>query len=659
MQTDTNVSLASTWSGIPPNCALTPSWYRWSLGPGGAEGMLGATNRSTVTFSAVASASGATSVIVRSSAVLRCPGTSIAVESEATAIVDVASPLAVRGLTVAPNPVLPGTTVTLRGEIVGGDAPYRLSITWGVGRAAETNVSSAGGFSATGTYRTNGSFGVGVTAEDAAGLRTEATVPERVNVSDGFVAAVEPSAAVAEVGVPVTFSVRLLDAPRNLSTVFGCADSASLSVVNGSGPTYACAFDRSGPAYVSFEAVGARPPFPIAYASLEEPVVPPPSVVIDPSPIGEVGSVAYATIDVVGGVPPIALSWSLVGTGTNGSRVVPVDGPALLPLSASRSGSFELTVVAEDALGQESGPASASVTFVAGLHVDAGAVAVDGAHAVRLNVSADAYGGAPPYLWTVVGSSGARNGSAPSGSLAGPGTFGWNATYRSAALLAIEVVVVDADGLEESTNLSVAPVAPLVAAATVRPLGPRTMRISLTVEGGLGPYTYRWDDGVGDFGNGTVPANGSAGFAAHVGAAGPVTFTVAVTDGLGDVAVATANATVASTATSAPATVVPVLVAVAGVVGAGALGAVGLRRRKRTRSRDVGAPPDPVAVLREVIEPSDGVDRAVVEMLAEERGLAPSVVHATLERLKENGTVRAGPGFDGEEVLAWVDPPLT
>jgi hypothetical protein len=657
METGSNVTLASTWNGVPPNCVLTPSWYRWSIAPGGADGTLGSTNGSTVTFSAETGASGTTGVVVRSSAVLRCPGSSTAVEAAATANVAVASPLTLRDLSVAPDPIVPGSTVTLDGEIVGGDPPYRLRTNWGDGNTTTLNVSAAGAFAATRAYRANGSFSVEVTGEDAAGLRAQAAVPERVNVSDGFVAAVEPSVAVAEVGVPVTFSVGLLDAPGNLSTLFGCADSSSLTVVNGSGPTYVCAFGRAGPSYVSFEGVGARPPFPVAYASLEEPVVPPPSVVIGPAPPGEVGSVAYAPIVVGGGVPPISVAWSLVGTGANGSMAVPVDGPALLPLSAAGAGSFELTVVAEDALHQTSRPASAPVTFAPRLQVDAGAVAVDGAHAVRLNVSADAYGGAPPYVWTVVTSPGARNGSSPSGGLSGPGTFGWNGTYRTAGVLAIDVVVVDAAGTAVSTNLSAPSVAPLRASATLRPLGPRTVRLALAVVGGLGPYVYRWDDSLGDFGNGSVPANGSVAFTAGVAGGGPVTFTVTVTDGLGDVAVAVANATSSGGPTPPPSTFLPEVVAVVGVLGAGAAGAVALRRRERSRSLAAAPPLDPVTVLREVIEPSDGVDRAMVEMLAEERGLEPPVVRATLERLKEDGTVRAGRGFDGEEVLAWVGPP--
>jgi len=90
---------------------------------------------------------------------------------------------------------------------------------------------------------------------------------------------------------------------------------------------------------------------------------------------------------------------------------------------------------------------------------------------------------------------------------------------------------------------------------------------------------------------------------------------------------------------------------VAALLAAGATVAVLLRRRPSVTALPS---PDPVAVLREVIEPSDGVDRGLVEMLAEERGVPSEVVRSTLERLKADGTVRSGRGSDGEEVLAWT-----
>lgn len=62
---------------------------------------------------------------------------------------------------------------------------------------------------------------------------------------------------------------------------------------------------------------------------------------------------------------------------------------------------------------------------------------------------------------------------------------------------------------------------------------------------------------------------------------------------------------------------------------------------------------DPAEVLRTIIEPCDGVERSVVEMLAEEEGIDRQTVGTTLERLRRTGALRAERGADGEEVLAW------
>lgn len=78
----------------------------------------------------------------------------------------------------------------------------------------------------------------------------------------------------------------------------------------------------------------------------------------------------------------------------------------------------------------------------------------------------------------------------------------------------------------------------------------------------------------------------------------------------------------------------------------------------RRAAAPAGPPPDPVVVLRSIIEPADGVDLATVELLADDEGVEAGVVHATLARLRENGTVRYERGSDGEEVYAWARPDL-
>ncbi len=65
---------------------------------------------------------------------------------------------------------------------------------------------------------------------------------------------------------------------------------------------------------------------------------------------------------------------------------------------------------------------------------------------------------------------------------------------------------------------------------------------------------------------------------------------------------------------------------------------------------------DPVAVIRGIIEPCDGIDRPTLELLADEEGLGRDLVDRTLARLRTDGTLRYERGPDGEEVFAWAHP---
>jgi hypothetical protein len=78
-----------------------------------------------------------------------------------------------------------------------------------------------------------------------------------------------------------------------------------------------------------------------------------------------------------------------------------------------------------------------------------------------------------------------------------------------------------------------------------------------------------------------------------------------------------------------------------------------LRRRRVRRDRLPTPGPDPVAVLRRIIEPADGAERFTVELLAEEAGVPLAQVRSTIDRLVSEGRVHSESGADGEEVLSW------
>lgn len=68
------------------------------------------------------------------------------------------------------------------------------------------------------------------------------------------------------------------------------------------------------------------------------------------------------------------------------------------------------------------------------------------------------------------------------------------------------------------------------------------------------------------------------------------------------------------------------------------------------------AAPDVVEVLRRIIDPCAGAERAMVELLAEEEGVPWARVRRTIDRLCATGRIRSDRGDDGVVRLTWIDP---
>lgn len=660
LETGASVVLRASWVGIPPACRLLPAWFRWSIASNGSEGDLNATAGAAVAFLASGAETGTTAVATEAAATLDCAGGSVAVTARGVANVSVEAPVALGALRGGPDPVGTGVPVTLTGTVGGGTPPYDLGVDWGDGSTEAENLSAPGPFALVHAFETNGSFSPRVTATDANGGIARATAPEPINVSGAFAAAIAASVPVAEVGVPVTFRVSTTDAPRSFGSLFACENATLSGAENSSGLLFGCTFREPGVAPVWFEAVGGSNPFPVATARLDEPVETGPSVAIAPGVRpGEAGRPWEVPIELAGGVLPLAVRWATVGGA--GSGVVPDldDGRAYLSLLADRPGAIVLTVSVVDALGVSGTPVSATVDVRAEPLVEAAALATPGNGTVALNVSASAADGEPPFDWAVVSapSIDGPGREAPVGTLAGAGSFGWNATLDVEGPIPVDVLVVDADGQLVRCPVPEVGVPPLNATASAEEEGGGGLEVALTIEGGVPPYAIGWGDSSGGGGNRTAPAPGVVSWDVPAATSGVDRLVVRVVDALGDARLAFANVTVAFPRPVAAASTDGASLLLLGTVAvlATGVGVLMLRRRRHLPSPPP-EPPDPVAVLREVIEPSDGVDRALVEMLAEERGLAPEVIGRTLERLKEEGTVRSDVGPDGEESLTWGAP---
>lgn len=655
LEDGTNVTLDATWVGVPAGCSLVPIWFRWAVGPGGTEGALESTNSSRTVFTALAGGSGTTSVLVRAAASLACSGAVRAAFSRAAAVITVASPLNITEIAFGPNPLPPNGTTELTGELAGGDPPYEVRVTWGDGSTSLRPVIVPGPFAIAHAFPVAGTYEASVLVTDRAGDSATARPGEPLNVSSSFAVAIVPSDPVAEVGVPAAFGVRIVDAPSAFSSLFACDDANPSGAENSSNLTYGCAFDAPGVAAVYFEAVGADLPFAVATAALTEPVVAPPSVSFAGlPPSGEVGGTDYAPVQLTGGVPPLTVAWSLVGAGSQGTQTTSADGTVYLPLACPTAGTLLLSVVVTDSLGVVTAAAEEEVEVVPRLVVSASAVSTPDNASVAVNVSGSAVQGADPLAWAIVPSSGAENGTVLVGTLPQGGPFAWNASYRAEGALEVTAVVVDAAGAVGIVNLSV-PLLPELA-VTAGAGGPAAgeVRLSLAISGGVPPYAYRWTDSFGDLWNGSVEAPGVTTLVETAGGAGPAAFDVVVTDALGVSASSRVRAVIAAPGPSSNAAEDAALAL--GGTGIAALVVAAVLVRFRRPSAPPPPAPDPVEVLRDVIEPSDGVDRGMVELLAEERGVPLEAVRATLERLKADGTVRSGRGSDGEEVLAWSRP---
>ena len=656
MESGANVTLAASWVEAPAGCSLAPSWFRWTIAPGGSEGTVVGTNGSRTVFFASNAGTGTTTLVVDAAASLDCRGNETATFSRGTSVITVAGPLSMSDVAAAKDPVAPGSPTGLEGTLVGGDPPYHLRAEWGDGSVSYANVSTPGPFSMRHTYLGEGAFEPLVLATDAAGHLDQGDLDGPLYVSGTFSAAIAPSTFVADVGTPVLFGIRTLDAPSAFSSLFACGDAVPANVGASVGLDYGCAFDSAGVAPISFEAVGASPPFPVVNARLDEQVVPPPSIGFPaPPPLGEVNGTLYAPLQLSDGVAPFTLHWSLVGTGAVGTATVPSDGTAYLLLRPDLAGAFLLSVVGSDALDVATPPIAEVIDVTPALAVWATAGSETVGNEVAVNLNAGAFEGTPPFDWTVVPGAPATNGSTETGFLAGPGSFAWNATYRAEGSLNVAVEVVDSAGGSAEVNLDVLLVPSLSVSAEVDAVGPGFVSLRVSILGGQAPFSYRWNDSAGESWNGSVPVPGTSVLREATQGSGRCSFDLRVVDALG----ASVTEEFGENLTAPEYRLAPDPGAVEALLGTTLVAMVAaalflFRRRRRAVSP---APPDPVAVLRETIEPSDGVDRGLVELLAEERGLSLEVVRATLERLKAEGTVRAGRGSDGEEVLAWVDPP--
>ncbi|MCI4367638.1 MAG: hypothetical protein L3K08_07795, partial [Thermoplasmata archaeon] len=386
-----------------------------------------------------------------------------------------------------------------------------------------------------------------------------------------------------------------------------------------------------------------------------------------PVGLGDVGLPFLFHANVTGGVGPFALRWSLVNGSSNGSSTVPADGtytgavvpegPGPMWVVGSVVDSWNRSFAATSPLGRATAPPSLIPASVPYAEVG-----------YRTPISVGVADGTPPFVWSAAAVAGVSSESPADGTLASDGAIDLAVTFDHGGNYSLPLRLEDGSGAVVETNVTVAVAGGLnlsVVLASSTAVAGQPVGIVATISGGLPPYSYRIALSDNEQSAGNVSLPGPVRWDATPASAGYLTLRASVTDGTGRAANVTVTLYVATAAAGnllgPAATGGSDALAFAGLgVGAGAalVGAFVVRRWWRWPKR---APPaDPAeragrTVIRELLaEADEGIDRATLDLLAEERHLTPNDVAGALASWQRAGRVRVEEAEDGREVVRWV-----
>ncbi len=655
MPTGNVTPVVATWGGVAPGCVLAPQWFRWAIASATPSGFLNRSSGPAVLFESEGASPGPSMLRANSAAVLRCGLSQRLVQAVAFGNVTVVASLSIDDLTLLPAPLLPSETARFSGTILGGTPPYSLRINWTDGSDAYLLVAAPGNFSASHAF-VAGTYEPVVTVTDASGLVAQAAVPESVVVSAGTAVALFPARARVDVGEPLGWNATIVRTSAPWLSYSQCDGRIVPPATRGSAATAGnCTFPAPGPATVSVE-VDAVPSGGLASATAAVSVVPDPVVSPDlpPTPL-EVGVATDLVVTIAGGVPPFSLA--VAGPAFGGPTVVPVlgDGAVAISLEPDVAGTLPCTLEVVDAAGVASPLWAGTLTVQPAMSASVAFDGVAGPSGASLEATGSVTAGPPPFAWIVVPSEVSANASAENGSLSGDGSFVWTGLYRVEVAIVVDVLVLDAAGAIETTHGTVPTLPPLVVSGGFQGNGstpPGSIGLSLVIAGGLPPFNISVTAGDGASWNFSRGADGPADWQLRAPRAGVIALVAVVRDAIGATGEENGSVFVATPAsTSAPSSSLGP--ALGGLLATGLLAGLLLAWRRRRGRAPERATIDPVAVLRQIIAPADGADRATVELLAEEAGVPLLEARASLDRLVRDGTVRSEVDADGTEVLAW------
>jgi len=410
-----------------------------------------------------------------------------------------------------------------------------------------------------------------------------------------------------------------------------------------------------------------------AYATTTIDVVGAPFLeVASASGLGDVGVPFVFSANLTAGSGPFTVDWSVVDGRSNGTTVVPSDG------------TYELAVV----------PSSPGPVWVLASVVDVWNRSFDGLTPVGratpgpslsgpsvpfaevgypTPLSVEVAGGTPPFAWEAQPTGGVSAESPSDGMLPNDGPIGLSVTFAEVGPVAFPLSLVDGSGVRVTANVTVDVAAGLnltVALGTTDPSVDAGVAVRAAIAGGLAPYAYRLSLSDGESSAGNTSASGVVPWTIEPVASGYVTLRGSVTDATGRSANVTFTFYVASSG-AAPAPPLAGNPSASGWLLAGALGGAlfalvggySIRRwgRRLRRTPKPSAPEGPGrTTVRELLEDAeDGVDRATLELLAEERRMTSEQLGSALDYWRRAGRVRIGDDGDGRELVRWVAAPPT
>jgi hypothetical protein len=389
----------------------------------------------------------------------------------------------------------------------------------------------------------------------------------------------------------------------------------------------------------------------------------------DPDGLGDVGLPMLFAVNVSGGVGPYSVHWSDVNGSSTGSSIVPADGVYNGAVVPSVAGPVWVTGSVVDAwnrsysgtapIGRAAAPPSLTPESVPFAEVG-----------YPTPVTLGVADGTPPFTWSMPAVAGVSAVSSSGGTLDADGTVAFTVTFDRGGNYSLPIQVVDNAGAVDATNVTVAVAGGLnltVALGSPTVSTGQSIDVVATVSGGLPPYAYRLSLSDNEEASGNVSLAGPVHWTATPAASGYLTLRGSVTDSTGRVANVTVTVYVAPASPdgslSGPSTggagTLTVVGAVVGAVVALAGGFVVRRWWRWPLRRSTAAAPGRAerAVVRELLaEADDGIDRATLELLAEERQVSSTAVSAALDSWQRVGRVRLEEADDGREVVRWVAP---